>query len=113
MTTPVEIVERQLAAYNDRDLARFVACYSDDVTVTRLPAAEPALRGKAAFAEFYATQRFNRPGLRAEIVGRLALGNKVVDHERVHGLAAEPLEIVVVYEVADGLIRRVWMHAAQ
>jgi hypothetical protein len=106
--TAVDVVQRQVDAYNDRDLDRFVAEYSNAVVVYRLPATEPALVGKVRFAEFYATQRFNLPRLHAEIVNRIVLGNKVIDHERITGVKPAPFEIVVIYEVADHLIHRVW-----
>ncbi|MEO6566063.1 MAG: nuclear transport factor 2 family protein [Casimicrobiaceae bacterium] len=106
--TPVDVVQRQLEAYNARDLDRFVAEYSDNVTVTKLPAIEAAIVGKIRFTEFYATQRFNLPGLHAELVNRIALGNKVIDHERITGVQPAPFEMVVIYEVADSLIQRVW-----
>ena len=111
--TPVEVVRRQVDAYNARDLARFVANYSDSVTVVRMPALEPAIKGKTQFAEFYATQRFNLPDLHAEIVNRIALGNKVIDHERISGVRADPFEIVVVYEVVGDVIERVWTFATE
>jgi hypothetical protein len=59
-------------------------------------------------AKFYSTQRFNLPGLRAEIVNRIVLGNKVIDHERVWGVRDTPIEIAAVYEVVGQLIERVW-----
>jgi hypothetical protein len=102
------IVQRQLEAYNARDLQRFLAEFSDDVRVFRPPAAEPAISGKGAFGEFYATQRFNRPALRAEVLSRMVLGNKVVDHERIRGVRDEPFETVVVYQVVDGRIAVMW-----
>ena len=104
----VDVVQRQVDAYNDRDLDRFVAAYADTVLVYRMPAVEPSISGKAKLAETYSTQRFNRPGLRAEIVNRIVLGNKVIDHERVFGIRDEPIEVAAVYEVVDGLIARVW-----
>jgi hypothetical protein len=39
-----------------------------------------AIVGKEAFGEFYATQRFNHVGLHAELVSRMVLGSKVIDH---------------------------------
>jgi hypothetical protein len=33
MMNPEAVVQRQLDAYNARDLARFVACYAEDVLV--------------------------------------------------------------------------------
>src|SRR5688572_25867967 len=82
----VEIVQRQLEAYNAHDLVAFAACYTDDVEMIRLPAKEPAIRNKEEMIEFYGANRFLAPGLRAEILNRMALGNKVIDHERIHGL---------------------------
>ena len=105
-------VQRQLDAYNARDLARFVAEYADDVRVWRIPSAEPALSGKAAFSAYYAQHRFGNSALHAQVVARMIAGNKVVDHERIRGLGPEIVEALAVYEVTDGLIRNVWFFAA-
>jgi hypothetical protein len=106
-----DVIQRQVDAYNDRDLDRFLAAYSDSAKTFRMPSTEPATAGKAQLAQFYATQRFNLPGLRAEILERIVLGNKVIDHERVWGLRSDPIEMVAVYQVAGGLIECVWFFA--
>jgi hypothetical protein len=89
-----------------------VACYADDVQLYRPPAAEPVLQGKAAMAAHYAAHRFKLPLLHAELVNRMVLGNKVIDHERITGLAAQPVEAAVVFEVNAGLIDKVWFFNA-
>jgi hypothetical protein len=109
---PAAVVQRQLDAYNARDLARFVECFREDVRVFRPPAPDPALTGRAQLAEFYATQRFDRPALRADLLHRALLGARVVDHERIYGLTDGPLEMVVVYEVKGGAIATMWSFAA-
>ena len=43
----------------------------------------------------------------------MVLGNKVVDHERIHGVRAAPFETVAVYEIVDGLISVVWFFSAE
>ena len=108
MTRPEDPVQRQLEAYNDHDLARFVAEYTDDVRVFRPPATEPALSGKQAFAEHYAKNRFTLPNLHAKLVNRIVSGNIVVDHEAITGLAGPDLAAVAVYEVVGDKIRTVW-----
>ncbi|HSE12548.1 MAG TPA: nuclear transport factor 2 family protein [Rudaea sp.] len=112
MNEPEAVVERQLDAYNARNLERFLAEYGDDIRVYRPPAVEPALAGKTAFGDFYATQRFNHPGLHAEVLNRMVLGNKVIDHERISGVGEKPSEVVIVYEVVDDRIRRTWVFSA-
>jgi len=104
----VEVIQRQVDAYNNRDLDAFLATCSDTVKTFRMPSTEPSTVGKTQLAEFYSTQRFNLPGLRAEILDRIVLGNKVVDHERVWGLRDDPVEVVAVYQVVRGLIECVW-----
>lgn len=108
--SPLQLAQRQFDAYNARDLAAFIACYGDHVQVFRPPAAQASLSGKAAFAAFYASERFNRPELRAELLNRMVLGHTVIDHERIHGVNAEPLEMAVVYLVKDGLIQTVYAY---
>ena len=102
--TPVQCVEEQFAAYNDRDLGRFLACFADDVRAIRLPEMVTTLEGKAAYSAFYSKERFAHAGLRAELLNRLVIGNKVVDHELIHGLGPEPIETAVMFVVVDGLI---------
>ena len=106
--TAVDVVQGQVEAYNRRDLEAFVAAYHDDVRIFRLPSTAPSMVGKDALREFYATKRFNLPGLHADIRQRIVLGNKVIDREYVTGIGDQPLEVVAAYEVLDGLITTVW-----
>lgn len=110
---PEAVVQRQLEAYNARDLTRFIAEYSDEIRVYRPPAVEPILVGKIAFGNFYATQRFNRTGLYAEVVNRIVLENRVIDHERISGVSDRPFEVAIVYEVVNGQIQSTWTFAAE
>lgn len=111
--TPEAAVQQQLDAYNARDIDRFVAVYAKDVLIFRPPAPEPSMSGLEAVRKFHAEQRFILPKLHAELKGRIVLGNKVIDHERVSGIKDAPFEVAVVYEVTDGLIRKVWFFPAE
>src|SRR6478735_1462680 len=110
---PAAIVQRQLDAYNAHDLAAFVACYAQDVAVWRMPATAPAMSGREALAAFYGSERFSRAGLRADLVGRMVVGGKVIDHELIVGLDETPRAAVAVYAIgADGLIATAWFYDA-
>lgn len=103
-------VQAQLEAYNAHDIEAFLACFSEQFKAYRMPTETPSLVGKEALRTFYAEHRFNNPLLKAELLSRTVLGNKVFDHERIHGLSPEPLESVAVFEVEEGLISTAWFY---
>lgn len=103
-------VEKQFQAYNQHDLAAFVACYSDDFVAYRMPNLSPSLEGKAALEMFYKNHRFNNKALRAELVSRTVLGNKVFDHEIIYGIYDQPVNSIAVFEVENGLIKTAWFY---
>ena len=106
--SPTDVVQRQVEAYNSHDLDAFAATYSDNIQMFRLPATQPSITNKAELLEFYGANRFMAPNLHAEILSRIVLGNKIIDHERITGLPNSPFECVVIYEVQNDLIQRVW-----
>ncbi len=103
----VDVVKRQLDAYNLQDLDAFVACYAKDVVVSGLngvvtETSRDGLRTRYAktFAEF--------PENKARLVNRVHVGNTVIDHEDVsRGPGKDHFEIIAIYTVRDGLIARV------
>ena len=105
---PESFAQRQLEAYNARDLDRFVGEYTEDVVVYRLPDTTPAIAGRAALAAFYRDNRFNLPQLHARLVNRMVFGNKVIDQEYVTGVPGAPLEVAAIYEVTERGISKVW-----
>lgn len=105
---PEAFAQRQLDAYNARDLERFVREYTEDVVVYRMPDPNPVSIGREALAEHYRKNRFNLPGLHAKLVNRMVFGNKVIDQEIIYGVQDTPLEGAAIYEVTDRGISKVW-----
>ncbi|MDT9000426.1 nuclear transport factor 2 family protein [Paucibacter sp. APW11] len=108
MPSPAALAQAQLDAYNAKDLDAFCACYAENVGVWRMPAEAPTLVGMAAFRERYASGPFAQPGVRAEVAQRIVLGDKVLDHEIVHGRGDTPEALLVVYHCSGGLISKVY-----
>jgi hypothetical protein len=103
-------VQAQFEAYNAHDIEAFMSCFSDEFKSYRMPTETPSTIGKESLREFYVNHRFNNPELKAELISRIVLGNKVFDHELIHGLSPEPLETVAVFEVKDNLISTAWFY---
>ena len=103
------VVQRQLDAYNARDLAALLAIYADDAELYEHPAKLLA-RGTAQLRERFAA-RFHEPNLHARLVKRMALGHVVIDQEIVTRTFPEgpgTIELVMIYEVQRGRIIRAW-----
>jgi hypothetical protein len=106
----LQIVQQQLDAYNAGQLDAFTACYSPAITLTRLPEGEVAFQGLDELRPAYGQLFSANPNLHCTIAERIVLGRFVIDHERIAGYAdGNEAEAVVIYEVADGLIARVWV----
>ena len=99
------IVQRNLDAYNAKNIDAFMADYGDDIKIYNFP---NTLRteGKDAMRKGY-TDWFNRAkGLKANIVKRIIIGNKVIDEEQVTA-NGRTFSAVAIYEVENGKIVKV------
>jgi hypothetical protein len=104
-----EVVQKQLDAYNARDIDAFMSVWADDAQYFSHPANLLA-SGAAAIRERHVA-RFAEPNLRGSLIRRVALGNTIVDHERVTRTFPEGpgiVEVVAIYEVRDGKIASAW-----
>jgi hypothetical protein len=102
-----QIVDRQVRAYNDRDLDGFVACYAEAVVVENADG-EVVIRGRDELRERYGRLFASAPSLRAEVATRIRVGSFVVDEERITGRPDGELHAVAIYRLdGDGLIDRV------
>jgi uncharacterized protein (TIGR02246 family) len=107
MSAAVDVVHRQLEAYNAQDLEAFLATYAPDCQICDLNGAvtqdghdDIRARYSAMFAQY--------PENKARLVHRMALGNVVIDHEDVvRGPNGPRLEAIAIYTVTNGLIARV------
>lgn len=103
-----EVVQKQLDAYNARDIAAFLATYADEAELFRFPDT-PSAKGKEEMRKNY-TVRFSDTLLHCIIVKRIVMGNTVIDHERVRVTLPEGpgvMEAIAIYEVDDGKIAKV------
>lgn len=109
--TPTQVVQRQLNAYNERDIDRFAACYADDVVVGNLGPDGPAewMRGKDKLRARWGERFASSPELHCRIENRIANGDTVIDHEFVTGVPGRgDTHAIAIYRVRDGLIASVW-----
>ncbi len=106
-TSPLTVVQAQLDAFNARDIDALMATYALDAEQFVLHG-ERLAQGHAELRPRYLA-RFQEPDLFARLLSRTVLGNIVVDLELINRNFPEgrgTLEMLCVYEVVEGRIRR-------
>ena len=99
------IIQRNLDAYNAKNLDAFMKDYADDVKIYNYP---NTLRtdGKETMRKGYQSWFERAKGLKAVIKKRIVIGNKVIDEEEVTA-NGQTFHAVAIYEVENGLITKV------
>jgi len=102
-----EIVQKQVEAYNTRNLEMFLACHAEDVQLFRFSESTPYSVGKEKLKNVYKDVFENSPNLHTNIVNRMVMGNIVIDHEVVSGRkGVETSTIIAIFEIENGLISK-------
>lgn len=104
--SPEALVQRQVNAYNARNLEAFLAPYATDVEVRDLDG-KVTTKGIEAFRTDYGALFTSHPALHCELKGRVSSGSWVVDEEQVTGLEPQVIHALAMYEAVNGRIARV------
>lgn len=99
------VVQRNLDAYNARDIDAFMNDYADAIKLYAYPNTLQT-EGKTKMRESYQNWFERTPDLRAFVKKRIVIGNKVIDEEQVTA-NGKILEAVAIYEVENGKIIKV------
>lgn len=106
-STPAAVVQRQLDAYNARDLEGLLATYAHAAQLFEHPSKLLA-SGRQELRERFAV-RFQEPNLHAELLHRITTGSVVIDHEKITRTFPEgpgEIELVMIYEVTGNQIAK-------
>ena len=110
MSEATDVVDLQVAAYRDRDLERFLACYAGGVRVRDFDG-NVLMDGLEAMRGQYGPMFRDSPQLRADIPHRIVAGDYVIDEEDISGMVVTgfppTMHAVAIYRVRDGLIHDV------
>ncbi|MCA8900418.1 MAG: nuclear transport factor 2 family protein [Hyphomonas sp.] len=107
MSQSSELIQRQLDAYNQQNLAAFLDCYAEDAELGPLNG-DVAQSGIGAIRQRHEDLFFQFPRNRAKLVNRIDLGSTVIDHEQVERApGGERFDVAAIYTIRDGKIVRV------
>jgi hypothetical protein len=106
-----QIVEKQMRAYDERDIDSMMAVFCKEIKVVDFSNNKIIIEGINDCRKMYVELFSNSPNLRAEIVNTITFDNKVIVQEYIHGRngSSEKIEQVVIFEINDEKINRINM----
>ena len=106
-SSPEQVVQQQLNAYNARNIEAFMACYSPEAKVFSHPH-QPMMKDPEQMRQIYSAIFESTPNLHCELINRMVLSNTVIDQERVTGFEnGNIVEAIAIYKVKHGKIASV------
>lgn len=99
------LIQKQLDAYNAKDLEAFMAMYTEGVQLYNYPN-ELLSEGKDQMRKDYVTWFEHAPDLKATVKKRIVIGNKVIDEEQIMA-NGKIFNTVAIYEIQNGRIGKV------
>jgi hypothetical protein len=103
------IVQRQLEAYNARDIDAFMAMWASDAQYFEHPSKLVASGASEIRARHIV--RSKESNLFGQLIKRMVVGNKVVDQEVVTRTFPEGtgrIDVIAIYEVKEDKIANAW-----
>ena len=109
LSTPEQVVQKQLDTYNARDIDGFMSVMSQDVELVNFNDNTTISKGFDQVKDIYTNLFDQSPELHSTLTNRIVLGHQVIDHETITGRMgnSSPIELVVIYEVADEKIYKI------
>lgn len=106
-----EIIDLQMAAFNNRDINAMMSLYTEDTKIYNFSDHATVINSKKECEEMFIKLFQQSPDLNAVIIKTIFFSNKVIVHEYVSGRNGnnEKKQQVVIFEIEDQKISRMDM----
>jgi hypothetical protein len=104
-----DVIDQLVRAYNAQDTRAFANLFTEDAYHGRFHTDAPQI-GRETIYQHYIKVFAQHPQNQTKVINRMQFGPFVVDHEIVkRSPEAEPFEVIAVYTLEHGLIKRLEM----
>lgn len=106
-----QIIEKQMQAYDDRDIDSMMSVFSEDIKIIDFSSNKTLIDGINECRRVFVDLFKQSPKLRAEILKTITFDNKVIVQEYIHGRngSNEQIEQVIIFEINNKKITKINM----
>jgi hypothetical protein len=97
-------VRAQLEAYNEHDIGKFISCFGPEVEFVDSEGELILVGHRDLFRVYSGLFKEGVIQAKAKEIGRI--GSHVIHFQVVEGLSEKPEEVILIYTIKEGLIRR-------
>ena len=109
----LNLIQRQMDAYNAHDAQAYTACFTPDAQFIRHPGIT-ALSGRDEIYRNFAKFFREHKGAKISVIYRAELGpTTVIEHQLTEGVDKTPLPGLIIYKIQNGLIAAAWIVPAE
>jgi hypothetical protein len=102
-------VDKQLEAFDEKDLEAFLECYSDDIKAYMLESNELMSDGKDQLKKSMEESFKSKPNAKTIVAERITQNNLVIDLEEIIDyIEGKIVKSVAIYEIKDEKISKIW-----
>lgn len=102
-----QLIDKLVEAYNSSNARAFADLFEETAVVYEHPN-QPTQKSREEIFEYYEKLFAEYPNNRTEVLHRIVIGNRIIDHEQVkRSFDAEPFDVLTIYGMGDELIKRV------
>ena len=105
----MNIVEKQLLAFNEKDIETFLSCYSEDIVVKMLETDQVLANGKDELKEIMNISFTSEKSSSTGVINRISQGEFIIDKERIIGHKdGKIITSLAIYQIKNQKIERLW-----
>ena len=104
-----DIVDKQLNAFNEKDIDKFLECYSDEIHVSILETGDVLTTGMDQLKKSMEQSFKSKPKSETLLIERIKQKDLVINLEKIlNYIEGKVVNVVSIYEVKDKKITRLW-----
>jgi len=105
----MNIVDKQIEAYNKRDLEAFLDCYAENIEVLMFESNQMLTKGKEQLRQTMSESFASKTDSKTIVISRISHNKLIIEIEEITGhIEGQVITSVSIYEITENKISKLW-----